>query len=189
MKTFLKAAAFVVGMLGAGSALAQSALVTTDLNLRAGPGTGYQSVGVLPSGAVVNVAGCASGYSWCRVNYQGYDGWASSRYLAQQEGRYAGGNFSSSAASIGIPLIAGVVIGSALSNNDRDYRRPGRYYDRRDWRADRRDWRREARRDWRDDRREWRREVRRDWRDDRRDARGEIVIPRGGQAPFRYQTD
>jgi uncharacterized protein YraI len=183
MKTFLKAAAFVVGMLGAGSALAQSALVTTDLNLRAGPGTGYQSVGVLPSGAVVNVAGCASGYSWCRVNYQGYDGWASSRYLAQQEGRYAGGNFSSSAASIGIPLIAGVVIGSALSNNDRDYRRPGRYYDRRDWRADRRDWRREARRDWREDRRDWRAD-RRDWR------RGDETIRRlRSNEPFRFQTD
>jgi uncharacterized protein YraI len=149
MKNILKAAALALGMIGATSAVAAPALVTTDLNLRAGPGTQYQSVGVLPNGAVVDVRGCTSGYSWCRVNYQGYDGWASSRYLAQQEARYQGSPFSSTAATIGIPLIAGVVIGSALSN-DRDYRR-GRYYDRPRYRGGR-DFRRDVRRDWREER-------------------------------------
>lgn len=173
MKNLLKIAAFAVGMLGAGAAVAAPALVTADLNIRSGPGTNYAPVGVLPSGAVVDVRGCTSGYSWCRVNYQGYDGWASSRYLAHREGGYSGSPFSSSAAAIGIPLIAGVVIGSALS--DRDYRRGGRYYDRRPIRRDaRRDWRHERRdarqiREWRGDRipgREVRREMRRDqpWR-------------------------
>jgi uncharacterized protein YraI len=182
MKKFLKAAAFVTGMVTAGAAMAAPALVTTDLNLRAGPSTGYQSVGVLPNGAIVDVRGCTTGYTWCRVNYQGYDGWASSRYLAQQSGGYAGRSYSTSAAAIGIPLIAGVVIGAALNDRDND-----RYYDRRDfrrdvrrdWREDRREWRRDARRDWRDDRRDWRddrRADRRDWRDDRRGADADELL-------------
>ncbi|WP_099866741.1 SH3 domain-containing protein [Pararhizobium haloflavum] len=179
MRGLLKAAAFAVGLFGASSAMAASALVTTDLNIRSGPGTQYRSVGVLPNGAVVNVAGCTSGYSWCRVNYQGYDGWASSRYLAQQEGGYAGRSYNSTAAAIGIPLIAGVVIGSVLSNDDDYYvRRPGRYYRDRDWR-DRREWRRDARRDWRHERID-RRE---DWRDARRFDREGWEAMRGSRLP------
>ena len=44
----------------------------------------------MPDGAIVNVSGCTRGYDWCRVNWSGYWGWASSRYLAQRVGPYQG---------------------------------------------------------------------------------------------------
>lgn len=173
MKSLFRIAAFAAGLLVATGAMAASALVTTDLNIRTGPSTGYPAIGVLPNGAVVDVVGCTRGYSWCRVNYRGYDGWASSRYLAQQSGAYGGNSFGTSAAAIGIPLIAGIVIGNAL-NDDDDHWDDRHYWRDRDRWDDR--WDRRARREWREDRREWRRErreARREWREERREARRE----------------
>lgn len=167
MRNLLKAVAFSFGLLTATSAMAASAFVTTDLNVRAGPSTGYPAVGVLPNGALVEVLGCTSGYSWCRVNYGGLDGWASSAYLAHQSGGYAGRTYAGTAATIGIPLIAGIVIGGILDDDDDwDHRHHwrGRDWDDRWDRHDRREWRRDRRAD----RREWRRERRADRRERRR---------------------
>ncbi|GAA5629264.1 hypothetical protein Brsp05_04563 [Brucella sp. NBRC 12953] len=109
------------------NAYAASAIVTTSLNLRTGPGTQYRTLGSIPNGVGVVVAGCTSGYGWCRVSYAGMDGWASSRYIAvRTSGGYStDDNFGSSAAAIGIPLIAGIAIGSAINNNN--------YYDGPGW--------------------------------------------------------
>ncbi|PRD45252.1 hypothetical protein C5748_03320 [Phyllobacterium phragmitis] len=127
MKPLLRTTFLVAGLLATSAAQAATALVTTDLNLRNGPGTRYATIGVLPDGARVNVSGCTSGYGWCRVNYGGRSGWASSRYLATRQGSTGySGDFSNSAAAIGIPLIAGALIGSALS--DRHYHRDRRHY-------------------------------------------------------------
>lgn len=183
MKTVMRAVALVAGLITASGAMAASALVTTDLNLRAGPSTRYQSVGVLPDGAIVDVRGCASGYSWCRVSYRGYEGWASSRYLAHQEDRYYGRRYSdSTAAAIGIPLIAGAIIAGALADDDDDYyhRRHYRHRDRWDRpryrHRDRWDGPRYSYRDWDDD-------------DDDRHGPRRIIIP-GGQlsGEHRYQS-
>jgi len=119
------------------TAMASSALVTTDLNLRVSPDTRYRPITVLPAGAIVDVRGCVRSYSWCRVSWRGYDGWAYSRYLANQDGRYRR-DFDNYAVSIGIPIIAGIIIGSALSDRHH-YDRHYRTYDRRDHRWDRRD--------------------------------------------------
>lgn len=133
MRLSLKAAFIALGVLSTGAAQAADAIVTTNLNVRAGPGTGYASLGSIPSRAPVNVQGCTSGYGWCQINYGGLSGWASSRYLAMREGSVSGSSndFGSNAALIGIPLIAGVAIGAAL--NDRDDGWDRRYYSRRDW--------------------------------------------------------
>lgn len=133
MKRLIKSAIIAVALFSATAAHAANAIVTTNLNLRTGPGTNYPSVGSIPNGARVDVSGCTSGYGWCQVNYAGRFGWASSRYLAVREGssgNYSNNNFGTTAATIGIPLIAGVVIGSAISKNnkndyyDRPYYRP-----------------------------------------------------------------
>ncbi|PYE86515.1 SH3 domain-containing protein [Phyllobacterium leguminum] len=162
MKSILRSVALAMGVLASGAAQAANALVTTDLNVRSGPGAGYPAIGMFPNGSRVNVGGCTSGYGWCQVNYGGMTGWASSRYLAIREGgsaTYSGNDFGSNAAAIGIPLIAGVAIGAAIANNhDRDRDR----WERRHWR-DRDRW--DRRRDW-DRRDRW---DRRDgWRDGRR---------------------
>lgn len=57
------------------------AFVTANLNLRAGPDTGYPSVTVIPAGSQVNLLGCLDGIQWCEGTYRGARGWMSARYL------------------------------------------------------------------------------------------------------------
>lgn len=121
MKRILTSTFFAVALLSATAAQAANAIVTTNLNLRTGPGTQYPVLGSIPNGSRVDVSGCTSGYGWCQVDYNGRFGWASSRYLALREGSasnssYGNDNFSNSAVAIGIPLIAGVVIGAAINS-------------------------------------------------------------------------
>ncbi|MBW8384151.1 MAG: SH3 domain-containing protein [Youngiibacter sp.] len=59
---------------------ASSAMAATaNLNMRTGPGTGYQIIRVIPKGAQVSVSGSENG--WYKVTYQGATGWASGSYL------------------------------------------------------------------------------------------------------------
>jgi hypothetical protein len=72
-------------LLGAGAALilsagaAGAATVTTGLNLRSGPGTGYRVVDTMPAGAHVAVVRCNG--AWCRVNWNGEVGYASASFI------------------------------------------------------------------------------------------------------------
>lgn len=63
------------------SASAESGFATTRVHLRAGPGTGYPVLAVLPSGAPVHIIGCLSGYSWCDVTWGATRGWVAAYYL------------------------------------------------------------------------------------------------------------
>jgi uncharacterized protein YraI len=77
----------LVGGLLAGFALpapasAQTALVTTELNMRAGPSPEFPVVATLPENAHVRVHGCLDGYNWCDVSWQDERGWAYGAYLS-----------------------------------------------------------------------------------------------------------
>lgn len=74
----------VVVMMSAGQAVA--AFVTTDLNMRAGPGTGYARIAVVPAGHPVRILNCVP--SWCRIDYRGIVGWAHAAYLSGGGGHY-----------------------------------------------------------------------------------------------------
>jgi uncharacterized protein YraI len=63
-----------------GVACADSAVVSSDLNLRSGPGFDFGVVEVIPGGAAVDARECGRG--WCRVNYAGRTGFARSGYLS-----------------------------------------------------------------------------------------------------------
>ncbi|ORE98154.1 SH3 domain-containing protein [Aurantimonas sp. 22II-16-19i] len=79
----LAVAAFAVALAttsGAASA-ATGSVATADVNLRAGPGTAYPIVRVVPQGARVAAHGCLADYSWCDVGYAGARGWVSASYL------------------------------------------------------------------------------------------------------------
>lgn len=71
----------------AGIAAAAPATVVSDLNLRAGPGTNYSVVAVLPGGTGVDLRDCSG--NWCRVAAGGYSGYASRSYLDVGGGTYA----------------------------------------------------------------------------------------------------
>lgn len=189
----LPVAALLLGL--AGPALAAPGFATGNVNLRAGPGTNYPQVTVVPSGAGVEIFGCLQGYSWCDVGFGQVRGWVSSNYLQYlYEDRR-------------VPLVqdtprAGVPV---ITFRFGDYW--GSHYRGRSWYSDRDrwgggpppraafreppppgwrdgpgpdrgpDWRdgpRDRRADWREERREERREEwrerrgeQRDWRDDR----------------------
>lgn len=65
------------------AAFAQSAgMTTTDLNLRAGPGSNYAVLTTIPSGGAVTINGCVENSAWCQVDYDGSIGYGYARYLA-----------------------------------------------------------------------------------------------------------
>ena len=179
-KKILGAAALLVaaGLPGIASA-ASTAIATTNVNLRAGPSTGYPAVNVVSAGNSVRVYGCLSNRSWCDVSYGPQRGWMSSNYLAyvQNGRRYTGERV---VGYIGAPSI-GFSVGSYWDDHYRGrsfYRDRARWDrdDRREWRErrDRREDRRDARQEWREERREDRREDRREAREERRDDRREF---------------
>lgn len=136
-----------------GVAAAASAIVTTDLNIRTGPGTGYQAFDTIPARSPVTVYGCATSYNWCDIGWAGTRGWVSGSYLAYREGgEYYGEPIGSIGMAIGVP----VVTFSVGEYHDRWYRGRPWYHGRHHWRDDRPRWRHDRyhhRRDWRHERR------------------------------------
>jgi hypothetical protein len=65
--------------LSTGVAAAAPAVVQSDVNLRAGPGTQHQAIAAMPAGATVDVMGCQG--RWCQVNFAGTPGFANRAYL------------------------------------------------------------------------------------------------------------
>lgn len=57
------------------------------LNLRTGPGSGYQIVQRMSHGSLVDVLESKGGWSRVRHQANGAEGWAFDRYLVPQEGR------------------------------------------------------------------------------------------------------
>jgi uncharacterized protein YraI len=202
----LPATALLIGL--AGPALAAPGFATGNVNLRAGPGTTYPQVTVVPQGAQVEIFGCLQGYSWCDVGFGQVRGWVSSNYLQYlyEERRVPLVEY---APRVGLPVVT-----FQFGDYWRDHYRGRSWYSDRDrwggppppraawrepppppgWRGgppgpppgrgpDWRDDRHDRRADWRDERRE-RREEWRERRDDRRDdRRGE------GRGPDRGPDD
>lgn len=75
------AIATVGTLLSTGAYAATEATAWTDLNLRSGPGPVYEVVGVIPTDGVVSVEGCLESANWCKVSFDGTEGWASGDYL------------------------------------------------------------------------------------------------------------
>lgn len=75
------AIATVGTLLSTGAYAATEATAWTDLNLRAGPGPVYEVVGVIPTNGVVSIEGCLESANWCKVSFDGTEGWASGDYL------------------------------------------------------------------------------------------------------------
>jgi hypothetical protein len=63
------------------SAHAVPVTTTADLSLRIGPGSSYPRVAVIDRGALVDVANCVNGGTWCQVSWNGLTGWSYSAYL------------------------------------------------------------------------------------------------------------
>lgn len=58
-----------------------TAMAVTDLNMRSGPGPHHPVIGVIEKDAQTEVVGCIKDSQWCKVSYEGADGWAYGEYL------------------------------------------------------------------------------------------------------------
>lgn len=61
---------------------AQSTFVTTDVNLRSGPGMDHSKIAVVADNSTVMLHGCLKDRSWCKVDAAGTTGWLAGEYLA-----------------------------------------------------------------------------------------------------------
>jgi uncharacterized protein YraI len=96
------AAALVLGL--SGPASAAPGFATGAVNLRAGPGTNYPQVLVVPAGAPVEIFGCVEGWNWCDVAFGEVRGWVSGNYLQYAyEGRRV--PLPDYAPRVGVPII------------------------------------------------------------------------------------
>ncbi len=76
-------------VLMASAGLAQAEMMATtvnDLNVRAGPGPQYPSVGLATRGSTAVLDGCIEGSRWCRVDVNGMRGWVYADYLQVDHG-------------------------------------------------------------------------------------------------------
>ena len=71
----------------AGAASAETmATAGTDLNLRSGPQSTAEIIGVIANGDEVAVNGCIESANWCEVTYKDQKGWAYGDYLTAKVG-------------------------------------------------------------------------------------------------------
>ena len=84
MRRFPLFAAFSLLLVIAAPAIAAAAngFTTANVNLRAGPSTGYPVVTTVPANAPVQIFGCVKASSWCDTLWVGQRGWVSSAYLS-----------------------------------------------------------------------------------------------------------
>jgi len=97
--------------LSCGAAAAQ-AVTATDLNMRAGPGTNYSVVEVIPQGTPVDVMNC--GGNWCEVSFGGTTGFASIGYLDMGPGAGPGMGAAMGPAMGPDPMTGEFIGGSAV---------------------------------------------------------------------------
>lgn len=174
------------------SALAARGVATSDVNMRAGPGTEFPVVTTIPDNAGVNILGCLAARDWCDVVWSGNRGWVSANYLDY----FYNNNFvylPEYYDRIGVPVVtfsfgpywSQHYAGRPWYNRRHHWANVWRKHDRREVRQERREDRREVRQerrverrdaqpDRRQDARQERREDRRDVRQDRREQRQNI---------------
>ena len=76
----------------------------TNVNMRAGPGTYYPVIVVVPARSWVSIRGCLGDHTWCDVTFEGSRGWMRSIYL---QGWYRGHYYAlrDYAPRLGYPVV------------------------------------------------------------------------------------
>jgi uncharacterized protein YraI len=80
IRSFTIALSFLALVISAGVALARVGTTTTELGLRKGPSPNTELLLTMPAGAKVSVGACSR--AWCKVNWNGYSGYAVKSGLA-----------------------------------------------------------------------------------------------------------
>ena len=69
----------------ASSASGTPAVTTAKVNLRSGPGTGYESLGSIADGSRIDVSDCDASGAWCAVKVSGKGGFINGKYINRTE--------------------------------------------------------------------------------------------------------
>ncbi|KQY11525.1 SH3 domain-containing protein [Rhizobium sp. Root482] len=81
-----------VALAGMAEAQAASAVVTSTVHLRSGPGTNFRTIGRVHARERVRVNRCDRSLRWCQVQpRRGRTGWVSSRFLDRVSGNHRPG--------------------------------------------------------------------------------------------------
>jgi Bacterial SH3 domain len=111
--TFIAATAFAFAATTV-AALAVGAVAKSAVNVRTGPGVGFNKIDTLFAGEAVNVTQCQSG--WCYVEHPGPDGWVSANFLiAPGGGGSGGGSGSGAAAANALAAFMGALVGGVIA--------------------------------------------------------------------------
>jgi uncharacterized protein YraI len=81
MTSCLRMAALLLALLLPAAGMAADGYVVGNVNLRAGPDTGYPVVRMLPAGEPVVIQGCLDDWSWCDVVALDDRGWVAGNFL------------------------------------------------------------------------------------------------------------
>ena len=114
----LAAAIAILSPASAEAAARPNGYAVTNVNMRAGPGTYYPVIVVVPARAPISIRGCLGDYTWCDVLFQGARGWMRSIYL---QGWYRGYYYAlrDYAPRLGFPVVS-FDIGPYWDSNYRD---------------------------------------------------------------------
>jgi len=85
---------------------ATTAVTTSNVNLRAGPGTNYPSVAVVPAGTRIATYGCLADYSWCDVGLGAARGWIAAPYIQMVYGGNPVAVTAAVATAVGVGVVA-----------------------------------------------------------------------------------
>jgi uncharacterized protein YraI len=104
-KLLTAAALFTILTTISGTAMAAfTGYVSTGLRLRAGPGTEYPVISIIPGNTNVYVNGCVDGWNWCDVEWNGLHGWTSGRVLQLMDNDQPVAVYSY-APTVGVPVV------------------------------------------------------------------------------------
>lgn len=81
MKQYLASSLVALTALAGAASAQTAATVSTDLNVRSGPGVQHPVIGAIATGDDVSVIGCIDSANWCQVTSGALEGWAYGDYL------------------------------------------------------------------------------------------------------------
>lgn len=82
MRFLTAALALFMGLtLPAAAQAPQSAMTTTNLNMRSGPSTQHAVIGQIPQGTWIQVTECTNPVTWCQTVFGNVPAWVSAGYL------------------------------------------------------------------------------------------------------------
>lgn len=105
MKRYLCSLLLLLGMTGTASAQVVNGVVTSYVDLYAGPDIGYPTIAQLPAGTPVAIQGCITGWTWCDVIVMGMRGWIAGTFV-QYTYQSQPVIVADYGARIGIPIVA-----------------------------------------------------------------------------------